>query len=745
MAQRKKKRKPTPDHSYFYELNKTEILQTEPVPAHKLNYDEALNQYKIVHNNKIYKDKYVQFCLKLEDTDYMKTISLSTEEILTTDALSRVVEYALQNKAVTYMTFAKFGEKANRTQKNVKSFHTFVIDFDFYHTEKYKEYTEEEMLQELQPVLKKYPYTAAFSSGRGLYIMFKFNREINCYKPQFQEKHKMKVNALLLELAEFGADVKCKDFSRVFKLAGTIHPKTKKMSCLIESNNKEYSYKRFLDSIELPVEEVKPTKEKTTKKIVKLKKAKGKKIKVKHLKKVNHIYLDHKESFTQFKKEGKILDHHGVKKDKELLLEQSGLDDLKEEYPGYLYELKKSYVNSNVYYQGSKASWMNLIYTVPVDFQSQAFYAAIQGYEHLNKCRIKAIEKFVDIRKGNIECRNNLLLCYAIQLWFAQLPLSDAIDKMLSLNKKFNEPYDVKEVNRIFNTVSQNTLYVKSRKFNLLYYPWTSQNFIQVFELTETELDILTCWKPEFCFGGQYSKKAIQLVKKVKRQAIKAKKKQKMLELLKTKSVKEVADIFNCSIQTVYNYIQASPKQLEIKREKLVLSKYQTLNYNKQQRQSLLGVSRSTLYRREKNLKPKTMQNLNTHVRFIDKFYKDDSILSLDYEIQFFNYILDNEKDIKKEFETKKYQILKSPFSIKNVRQHMFYTITLDWLLQYSFFHDEETLKTRMFRKLMALNSCLPAPLSHAECLDLFTVILKNQYNFYLGDFEKLHLPFWLN
>lgn len=725
---------------YYYKKNKEQIQKIKLNLSHKINYDEAMNQFLLYHTSKEEHDKYIQFCLKLPDDKYMKTISCTSYEVLNTDILYQITEYSIQNKAVCYMTFAKYSEEFSRKECYAKSFNSYIIDFDFYHEEKFERFTPEEFWRELKPVISKYPYSAVFSSGRGLYVSFIFDNSVDCSLDTFKANHKIIINNLLLELAEYGADVKCKDFSRVFKLAGSIHPKTGKMSKLIEDSKTRCTYEEFFESLKEIKTESKEIVE-STKKVVLKKETK----KTTFIKKENLAKLNPRDQFRYKKAKKEIPYNYGYNtKFQKDIYEISKINKLEESiyYPEQTEDILESFTKNMASNSVlvKKNHWINDLLHCDSSIQEKTFYDCIEFYKPLNSGRVRNIETLVTLRKGNIEYRNNLLLVYGIQLWFEKN--ERILNHMLKLNLKFNEPYPVEEVMRIYNYVMKNTEYVRTCQFNFVYFPYTSETFIDIFEITNKELEKLTYWNPKHCFGGMYSKQVKRCISRNQKQFLKQKRIENMTYDMKHMSVYDVAKKYSCSIQTVYNNIQFRPKKEKIKDEICFIGNMKKLNYSKEEICEILDISESTYNRRIKKFKNKPLKTYKTPVSFVNKICNDGTIEKTEYQELFISYIKDNKKYFGNKVASLGSLWDKSFDKLENINKIMFSFGISYWTFLSSSrdIHKTDYL-IRIWDFLELKNRKSRRALTKVELLNVYISVLKNHRNLINGNIENLYLP----
>lgn len=139
--------------------------------------------------------------------------------------LRSMVAFANHLGMSIYMSVADY-VRMKRVSDNLYGVSSIVLDLDTYHS--VHEYdTDEEMLQEMRPVIDRIGIepNMYINSGHGRYLVFSFNN-INLSVPEMRKLYQETVKKLIYQFKEFGADVKCSDITRVFRIPGNINPKT---------------------------------------------------------------------------------------------------------------------------------------------------------------------------------------------------------------------------------------------------------------------------------------------------------------------------------------------------------------------------------------------------------------------------------------------------------------------------------------------------------------------------------------
>lgn len=139
--------------------------------------------------------------------------------------LRSMVAFANHLGMSIYMSVADY-VRMKRISDNLYGVSSIVLDLDTYHS--VHEYdTDEEMLQEMRSVIDRIGIEPNMyvNSGHGRYLVYSFNN-INLSVPEMRKLYQETVKKLIFQFKEFGADAKCSDITRVFRIPGNINPKT---------------------------------------------------------------------------------------------------------------------------------------------------------------------------------------------------------------------------------------------------------------------------------------------------------------------------------------------------------------------------------------------------------------------------------------------------------------------------------------------------------------------------------------
>lgn len=132
-----------------------------------------------------------------------------------------------------YMSVADY-VRMKRVSDNLYGVSSIVLDLDTYHSI-YEYDTDEEMMQEMRPVIDRIGIepNMYINSGHGRYLVFSFNN-INLSVREMRKLYQETVKKLIFQFKEFGADTKCSDITRVFRIPGNINPKTGRKAYIAE-------------------------------------------------------------------------------------------------------------------------------------------------------------------------------------------------------------------------------------------------------------------------------------------------------------------------------------------------------------------------------------------------------------------------------------------------------------------------------------------------------------------------------
>lgn len=148
--------------------------------------------------------------------------------------LRSMVAFANHLGMSIYMSVADY-VRMKRVSDNLYGVSSIVLDLDTYNSV-YEYDTDEEMFKEMRPVIDRIGIAPNMyvNSGHGRYLVFSFNN-INLSVPEMRKLYQETAKKLIFQFKEFGADIKCSDITRVFRIPGNANPKTGEQAYVIEN------------------------------------------------------------------------------------------------------------------------------------------------------------------------------------------------------------------------------------------------------------------------------------------------------------------------------------------------------------------------------------------------------------------------------------------------------------------------------------------------------------------------------
>lgn len=181
-----------------------------------------------------------------EETFVLEIFMQKTE--VTEIRLGTMVAFANHLGMSMYMSVADY-KWIKRTTGYLFGVSSIILDLDTYNT--IHEYdTDEEMFKEMMPVFDRIGMepNMYINSGHGRYLVFSFNN-VNLSIPEMQKLYKETVKKLIFHFKEFGADKKCSDITRIFRVPGNINPKTGNMAYVIECFGHRTTISKLADAV----------------------------------------------------------------------------------------------------------------------------------------------------------------------------------------------------------------------------------------------------------------------------------------------------------------------------------------------------------------------------------------------------------------------------------------------------------------------------------------------------------------
>lgn len=157
----------------------------------------------------------------------------------------------------SYFSINSFRRKEKQT---CRTWHlnAFVLDFDFYKIDRYKDLSAEEMYNlHLKDKLALIP-TSVIDSGRGLYLIYSFKHSCKSMIPTYNAIYKTFYN----KFKDYGMDPKAMNVTQIIRLPGSFNSKAFKEVEILEFNDTNYKLLDFFDQFKYSQAEVKEFKQK---------------------------------------------------------------------------------------------------------------------------------------------------------------------------------------------------------------------------------------------------------------------------------------------------------------------------------------------------------------------------------------------------------------------------------------------------------------------------------------------------
>lgn len=145
----------------------------------------------------------------------------------------KAMELATHKVEDCYFSINNFWYKyRTRRTSSIRNLNAFVIDYDFYKIDKYKDLIPIEMYEQHIKATLPFEPTAVVDSGRGLYVIYVFKKASYKVTKLYKEIYK----ALIKSQIKFGADTIASLVTQVIRLPGTINSKSNSEVRILELN-----------------------------------------------------------------------------------------------------------------------------------------------------------------------------------------------------------------------------------------------------------------------------------------------------------------------------------------------------------------------------------------------------------------------------------------------------------------------------------------------------------------------------
>lgn len=137
----------------------------------------------------------------------------------------------------------------------------FVLDFDFYKIEKFKNLSPKEMYDQYLKDRLDIQATAVVDSGRGLYIIYSFKHACKGMIPTYKAIYKTFLN----QFKHYGMDANAMNVTQIIRLPGSFNSKAFKEVEILEFNDTDYVLNDFFKRFKYTREQVSKYKNKNRK------------------------------------------------------------------------------------------------------------------------------------------------------------------------------------------------------------------------------------------------------------------------------------------------------------------------------------------------------------------------------------------------------------------------------------------------------------------------------------------------
>jgi len=208
----------------FFERINNEDLQLS------IDAEQAIWHIKQTHNN----DKYIIFNA-MGNNGKMHQWGFSSKE-LTEDVIKKIINLSITENYNVYVSQANYFNALSRTKSNLWNISTLIVDIDYYKISEYKDLPAENIvkLMELDGLFNKIPKPSyLIDSGNGLYLVYLLNSvPLKSFYGNIK-LWELVSKALVNQLADYAADIKATDVTRINRLPVTVNYKTNRQVNII--------------------------------------------------------------------------------------------------------------------------------------------------------------------------------------------------------------------------------------------------------------------------------------------------------------------------------------------------------------------------------------------------------------------------------------------------------------------------------------------------------------------------------
>lgn len=173
------------------------------------------------------------------------------DKLFTYDEFIHIAQ-AISNEELedSYFSINSFRVREKKS-RSLWHLNAFVLDFDYYQIDKYKNYDTRSMYEEIKSLLPLDP-TAVVDSGRGMYIIYTFKHAAK----QMADTYKAIYKSFYKKFKDFGMDSKAMNITQIIRIPGSFNSKSFTAVEVIEFKDTKYTIKDFFPLLSFSREEV---------------------------------------------------------------------------------------------------------------------------------------------------------------------------------------------------------------------------------------------------------------------------------------------------------------------------------------------------------------------------------------------------------------------------------------------------------------------------------------------------------
>lgn len=202
----------------------------------------------LTHIRKLLKEYKMKYCV--DEKSFLMFDKLYSKELF----FDVCREMTQRGQKDAYFSLNSF-YRQNRVNNDVRHINAFVLDFDYYKVDEYRELSAVEFYKKIENKLSMTP-TAVMDSGRGLYIIYAFK---HCSYHMDKLYHAI-IKHFYALFEKYGMDLNATLTTQVIRIPGTINSKNGRKVEILEFNDTNYKLQDFAALLPWSEKEVKAYK-----------------------------------------------------------------------------------------------------------------------------------------------------------------------------------------------------------------------------------------------------------------------------------------------------------------------------------------------------------------------------------------------------------------------------------------------------------------------------------------------------